>query len=138
MFSHESTKKKENTNSSCTDFFLNKNMLSFQHTQTASTCVSDFHEFVLTVLKKTKKGKFVTLNSFKLLFKFNTDLNFSHNIIDSCMNFDEIFLKVSNRYVSLKTKVTRVNYSSYASKTSRKGITRRPYLEKKYLQKRTD
>ena len=36
-----------------------------------------------------------------------------------------------NRYAPLKTKILRANHSSYMSKTSRKTIIRRSYLEKK-------
>ena len=36
-----------------------------------------------------------------------------------------------NRHAPLKTKILRANRSSYISKTSRKTIIRRSYLEKK-------
>ena len=58
--------------------------------------------------------------------------------IDSCTKFDEQFLKVLNIHAPLKKKLLRANYAPYISKTLRKAIMRRSYLEKIYLKKRTD
>ena len=44
-------------------------------------------------------------------------------------------MKLLNRYAPLKKKILRVNHSSYMSKTLRKAIMRRSYLEKKYFKK---
>ena len=43
-----------------------------------------------------------------------------------------------NRHTPLKKKMLRANHSSYMSKTLRKAIMRRSYLENKYLKKKTD
>ena len=42
-----------------------------------------------------------------------------------------------NRHTPLKKKMLRANHSSYMSKTLRKAIMRRSYLEKKYFKKKT-
>ena len=72
--------------------------------------------------------------------KLNTDLKnaFAHEKLESCIKFDEVFMKVLNRHAPLKKKVLRPNHSSCISKKLRKAIMTRPYLEKKYLKKRTD
>ena len=41
-------------------------------------------------------------------------------------------MTVLNRHAPLKKKILRANHSSYMSKTLRKAIMRRSYLEKKY------
>ena len=45
-------------------------------------------------------------------------------------------MKVLNRHAPLKKKILRANQSSYMSKTLRKAIMRRSYLENKYLKLR--
>ena len=47
-------------------------------------------------------------------------------------------MTVLNRHAPLKKKILRANHSSYMSKTLRKAIMRRSYLENKYLKKKTD
>ena len=41
------------SNLSCIGLFLTNNALSFQHTETVFTGLSDFHKLVLTILKTT-------------------------------------------------------------------------------------
>ena len=67
--------------------------------------------------------------------KFKLDLKnvFVHEKIESCIKFDEVFMKVLNRHASLKKKILRANHSSYISKTLKKVIMKRPYIEKKYF-----
>ena len=45
-------------------------------------------------------------------------------------------MKVLNRHAPFKNKILRANHSSYMSKTLRKAIMRRSYLENKYLKKK--
>ena len=47
----EKTCFKSITNSTCIDLFFKNTNLSFQHTETMSTGLSDFHMLVVTVLK---------------------------------------------------------------------------------------
>ena len=63
---------------------------------------------------------------------------FAHEKIESCIKFDEVFMTVLNRHAPLKKKILRANHSSYMSKTLRKAIMRRSYLEKKYFLKKPD
>ena len=72
--------------------------------------------------------------------KFNVDLKnvFAHEKIESYIKFDEVFMTVLNRHAPLKKKILRANHSSYMSKTLRKAIMRRSYLEKKYFLKKPD
>ena len=122
-------------NPSCINLFLTNNGLSFQHTETFSTGLSDFHKLVLTVLNTTvlrnnqKELHYRNYKKFNFL-KFNADLKnaFAHDKIESCIKFDEVFM----RHTPLRKKVLRANHLSYISKTLRKAIKRRSYLEKKY------
>ena len=126
-------------NPSCINLFLTNNGLSFQHTETFSTGLSDFHKLVLTVLNTTvlrnnqKELHYRNYKKFNFL-KFNADLKnaFAHDKIESCIKFDEVFMKVLNRHTPLRKKVLRANHLSYISKTLRKAIKRRSYLEKNY------
>ena len=59
---------------------------------------------------------------------------FAHEKKESCIKFGEVFMTVLNRHAPLKKKILRANHSSYMSKTLRKAIMRRSYLDKKYLQ----
>ena len=130
------------SNPSCIDLLLTNSALSFQHTETVSTGLSDFHKLVLTVSKTNRKanqGKFITRNYKKFGYlKFNVDFKnaFAHEKIESCIKFDEVFMKVLYRDGPLKNKILRANYLSYMSKTLRKAITRRSYLEKNYFFKK--
>ena len=47
----EKTCFKSITNSTCIDLFLKNTNVSFQHTETMSTGLSDFHMSVVTILK---------------------------------------------------------------------------------------
>ena len=131
------------SNPSCIDLFLTNNALSFQHTETVSTGLSDFHKLVLTVLKTTiskSKPREIHYRDYKKFdsLKFNVDLKnaFAHENIESWIKFDEVFLAVLNRHATLKKKILRANHASHMSKTLRKAIIRRSYLEKKYLKKK--
>ena len=90
---------------------MTNNALSFQHTETVSTGLSDFHELVLTVLKTTiskSKPRETHYRNYKKFdsLKFNVDLKnaFAHEKIESCIKFDEVFMKVLNRHAILKKK----------------------------------
>ena len=60
---------------------------------------------------------------------------FSHEYVDSCSKFDEIFLKVLNRHAPLKKKMLRANHAPYVSKALRKAIMKRSCLENVYFKK---
>ena len=94
------------------------------------------YQILLTVLKTTiskSKPREIHYRDYKKFdsLKFNVDLKnaFAHE------KFDKVFMTVLNRHAPLKKKILRANHSSYMSKTLRKAIMRRSYLEKKYLKK---
>ena len=55
---------------------------------------------------------------------------FAHEKIESCIKFDEVFMKLLNRHVPLKKKILRATHLSYMSKTLRKAIMRRKQIKK--------
>ena len=55
---------------------------------------------------------------------------FSQDPVNSCDKFDKIFLKVLDKHAPRKTKILRANHLSYVSKTLRKAIIKRSFLEK--------
>ena len=117
---------------------MTNDALSFQHTKTVSADLSDFHKLISK--SKPREIHYRNYKIFKSL-KFNVDLKnvFAHEKIKSCIKFDKVFMKVLNRHVPLKKKKRlRANHLSYTSKTLRKVIMRRSYLEKKFFLKNTD
>ena len=117
-----SLKKKASQNPSCINLLLANNALSFQSSKTVSTGLSAFHKFVPTVLKTTivkNKPREIHYRSYKYFGsrKFNRDLKneFLLEYVDSCSQFDEIFLKVLNRNVPLKKKMLKDNHVPYVS-----------------------
>ena len=141
----ESTCFKNVSNPSCIDLFLTNSALSFQHTLTVSCGLSDFHKLVMTVLKTTfskNKPREIVYRNYKYFNSqnFNDELKFvfSKENIDSCSKFNQTFLNVLNKHAPLKKKQLRANHASYVSKSMRKAIMRRSYLEIFYFKKRTD
>ena len=105
------------SNPSCIDLLLTNSALSFQHTETVSTGLSDFHKLVLTVLKTTiskSKPREIHYRDYKKFdsLKFNVDLKnaSAYEKIESCIKFDEIFMTVLNRHAPLKKKNTKANH----------------------------
>ena len=101
--------------------------------------------FQTVILKTTvprSQPKEITYKDYKLFdsskFKKEPKNVLTKENIDSCTKFDENFLKVLNTHAPLKRKLLRANHAPYISKTLRKAITRRSYLEKVYFKKRTD
>ena len=130
----EKTCFKNVSNPSCIDLLLTNNALSFQHTETVSTSLLGFHKLVLTVsISKPREVHYKNYKKFASL-RFSVDLKnaFAHEKIESCIKFDKVIMTVLNRHAPLKKKLLRANLSSYMSRTLRKAIMRRSYLEKKY------
>ena len=141
----EKTCFKNMQNPSCIDLLLTNNVYAFQQTSAICTGLSDCHKLVLTVLKTTvprSQPKEITYRDYKQFdpSKFKKELKnvLTKENIDSCTKFDEQFLKVLNIHAPLKRKLLRANHAPYISKTLRKAIMRRSYLEKIYFKKRTD
>ena len=132
-------------NPSCIDLLLTKNSYTFQPTATVCSGLSDRHKLVLTVLKTSiPKGnpRQITYKDYKKFdsLKFNNELKNALSIenIDNCIKFDEKFLEVLDKQAPLKRKLLRANHVSYVSKSLRKAIMRRSYLEKMYFKNRTE
>ena len=138
----EKTCFKNKQNPGCTDLLLTNNVYAFQQTTAICTGLSDCHKLVLTVLKTTvprSQPKEITYRDYKQFdpSKFKKELKnvLTKENIDSCTKFDEQFLQVLNSNAPLKRKLLRANHAPYISKTLRKGIMRRSYLEKIYFKK---
>ena len=102
------------SNPSYIDIFLTNNALSFQHIETVFTGLSDFHKLLLTVLKiaipknKPRESNTENIRSSSL---WNLRLTEHwHNIIESCMKFNEIFLeKLNIHFLNLYKKERKLN-----------------------------
>ena len=119
--------------------------MAFQNTTAVSTSLSDFHKFVLTVLKTSitkNKPQKITYRDYKNFdsVRFNDELKYvlAKEKITSCTKFDEMFLRILNQHAPLKSKLLRANHASYISKPLRKAIMKRSYLENLYFKRRTD
>ena len=100
------------TNPTCIDLFLTNSNLSFQHTETVSTGLSDFHMLVVTVLKtcfSKKKPRELEYRNYKNFDSalFNEDLKymFSQDPVNSCDKFDKIFLEVLDKHGPRRKKI---------------------------------
>ena len=72
--------------------------------------------------------------------RFNDELKyvFVKEKTTSCTKFDEMFLRILNQHAPLKSKLLFANHASYISKSLRKAIMKRSYLENLYFKRRTD
>ena len=141
----EKTSFKNMQNPRCIDLLLTNNVYAFQQTTAICTGLSDCHKLVLMVIKTTvlrSQPKECTCRDYKQFdpSKFEKELKnvLTKENIDSCTKFDEQYLKVLNIHAPLKRKLLRANHALYISKTLRRSIMRRSYLEKVYFKKRTD
>ena len=124
------------------DLILAKNAVTFQNKTTVFTGLSDFHKLVLTVLKtsitksKPQRISYKDCKNFDSV-RFNHELKYvlAKEKITSCTKFDEMFLRILNKYAPIKGKLLRANHASYISKTLRKAIMKRSYLENLYISK---
>ena len=141
----EKTCFKNMQNLSCIDLLLTNNVYAFQQITGIYTGLSDCRKLVLTVLKTAvprSQPKEITYRDYKQFdpSKFKKELKnvLTTENVDSSTKCDEQFLKVLNIHSPLKRKLLRANYAPYISKTLRKFIMRRSYLEKIYFKKQTD
>ena len=70
---------------------------------------------------------------------FNQYLQYrlSAESVEEHARFEKVFLDVLNKHAPLKKKVVRANHAPYKTKTLRKAIMKRPFLEKVYFKKKT-
>ena len=129
---------------SCIDFILTNSPLSFHKSNCLFTGLSDCHKLVLPVFKTTfskSKPKEIIYRNFKKFNEkdFNQELRgrLSTELVDNYSSFENVFIDVLNRYVTIKKKVIRANHAPYVTKALRKAIMKRSQLEKIYFKKRT-
>ena len=128
---------------SCIDHILRNSPKSFYKTETVFTGLSDFYKLVLSVFKlhfSKAKAKEISYRNFKD-FKgdsFNWDLQnrFSVESVEEHAPLKKVFLDVLNKHLHLKKKVVSANHTLHITKTLRKTIMKRSYLEKVYFKKK--
>ena len=140
----ESTCYKNINNPSCIDLFLTNSCHSFQNTTTVSTGLSDFHKMIVTVLKTTfpkAKPKIIPYRDFSKFIEndFRKDLKEKLRgiMVKDYETFEIVFLTVLNAHAPCKKKVVRANQKKYVTKSVRKAIMKRSYLEHKFYKNRT-
>ena len=118
--------------------------MSFFKTETVFTGLSDFHKLVLSVFKlhfSKVKAKEVSYRDFRDFKEnnFNRDLQsrLSAQSVEEYASFEKFSLDVLNKRAPLKKNVVRANHTPYITKTLRKDIMKRSYLEKVYFKKKT-
>ena len=119
------------------DHVLTTSPNSFFQTQTVFAGLSDFHKLVLSVFKlhfSKAKAKEISYRNFRGFKEnnFNRDLQnrLSAQSVEEYAPFEKVFLDVLNKHAPLKKKVVRANHAPYITKTLRKAIMKRSYLEK--------
>ena len=133
---------KNPNNPSCKGHILTNSPKSFFKTETFYR-ISDFHKLVLSVLKlqfSKAKAKEISYRNFRDFKEnnFNLDLQnrFSAEPIEEYAPFEKVFLDVLNSHAPLKKKVVRANHAPYITKTLKKAIMERSYLERVYFKKK--
>ena len=131
---------KNPNNPSCIDHILTNSPKRFFETETVFTGLSDFHKLVLSVFKLpfSKAKTYRKFGDFKE-DNLNRDLQnrLSAETVEEYAPFEKVFLDVLNKHGPLKKKVVRANHAPYITKTLRKAIMKRSYLEKVYFKKKT-
>ena len=125
-------------NPSCIDLFLTNSSLSFQHTTTVETGLSDFHKMAVTVMKTTfpkAQPKIIYYRDYKNfdLSKFRSELRqeLKKNEDQGYFHFEVTFLRVLEKHAPMKQKVLRANDKPYMTKILRQAIMRRSVLKNK-------
>ena len=130
-------------NLSCVDLLITNSYRSFQHTQTISTGLSDFHKMSITVLK-TKYEKMSAREVNYRDYKNFNDAHFKRDLLaflpncTSYESFEDIFLRVLEKHAPLKKKYIRANEVPYMTKSLKKAIMKRSQLESKYYRSKSE
>ena len=118
--------------------------MTFQNITTVFTGLSDFHKLILTVLKTSiteSKPQKITYRDYKNFdsVRFNDELKYAlvKEKITSWTKFDEMLIRILNQHASPKSKLLLANHASDISKSLRKAIMKRSYLENLYFKRRT-
>ena len=132
----ESTCFKNSLKPSTIDLFLTNSSSYFQNTKTFFTGLSEFHKLVTTMLKISfpkRKPLEVNYRNFKHLdeFSFNEDLKlaFDNTDVQTCEEFEGIFMRLLDHHTPLKKKVLKANNAPYITKKLRIAIMERSQLE---------
>ena len=132
----ESTCFKNSLKPSTIDLFLTNSSSYFQNTKTFFTGLSEFHKLVTTMLKISfpkRKPLEVNYRNFKHLdeFSFNEDLKlaFDNTDVQTCEEFEGIFMRLLDHHAPLKKKVLKANNAPYITKKLRIAIMERSQLE---------
>ena len=132
-------------NPSCIDLFLTNSSLSFQHTTTVETGLSDFHKMAITVMKTTfpkAQPKIIYYRDYKNfdLSTFRNELRqeLKKNEDEGYFHFEVTFLRVLEKHAPMKQKVLRANDKPYMTKVLRQAIMRRSALKNKYLKDKSE
>ena len=141
----EGTCFKNSSKPSTIDLFLTNNSSYFQNTKTFFTGLSDFHKLVTTTLKiSIPKNKPLQIN-YRNYKHFNNDsfnedlkLAFNNTDIQTCEEFEEIFMNLLDHHAPLKKKILRANNAPYITKKLRKEIMKRSQLENIYTKALTE
>ena len=117
--------------------------MSFFKTETVFTGLSDFHKLVLSVFKlhsPKAEAKQISYRNFRDFKEDNFNRGLQNRLsaesIEEYGIFEKVFLDASNKHAPLKKKVVRANHAPYITKTLRKAIMKRSYLEKVYFKKK--
>ena len=139
----EATGYKNPNKPSCIDLILSNSPRSFFNTKNYFTGLSDCHKLVPSVFKTTFSKTRLKEMMYRDYKNFNQDI-FSQELCTSLSSetvldytsFEEYFSGVFNKNAPLKKKVIRANHAPYVTKSLRKAIMKRSYLEKLYSKKR--
>ena len=131
---------------SCIDLMLTNKSLSFQHTSTIETGLSDFHKLTTTTMKSTfykQEPKIIHYRNYK---HFNNDIfqsqlyhemnNRGINCIN-CDEFESLFISTLDKHAPNKIRYIRANNSAFMNKSLCKAIMVRSRLRNRFLRLKT-
>ena len=138
----EGTCFKNSSKPSTIDLFLTNNSSYLQNTKTIFAGLSDFYKLITTTLKiSISKNKPLQIN-YRNYKHFNNDsfnqdlkLAFNNTDIQTCEEFEEIFMNLLDHHEPLKKKILR---ALYITKKFGKAIMKRSQLENIYSKTLTE
>ena len=117
---------------------------SFFKTETVFTRLSDFNKLVLFVFKlhfSKAKAKEILYRRFRDFKEDNFNRNLQNRLsaefVEEYAPFVKVFPDVLNKHAPLTKKGVRASHAPYITKTLRKAIMKRSYLEKVYFKKKS-
>ena len=121
----------------CIDLILTNKKMSFQHTNSFETGLSDCHHLIYSMFKMSylkqkpvkytyRKYKDYNLDSFKCDLRHNLN---KYNTASDFSTFSSIFSEILNLHAPLKQKMIRGNHKPFISKSLRKEMMKRAHLK---------